>query len=172
MASSEFMTTLIKKYAMLLSLAAIVAPAGAFIDPPLIDPSSPTAASVIDARIRTGFCDSFLTSGVFDRELEIIGQRIIIRADGIRTTDLAQCIYPAGFFRYRIGSLPAGTYDLEIYMNLLQQPGQTELVGKLTFGVAPVPQAIPLSFGGQWSMFGLLLGVALLGSARVMGCRQ
>lgn len=152
-----------------IAIAGASFPAFAFIDPPMIDPTHPTTASNIDARIRTGLCDGFLTLGSLDRELEIVGQRVIIRAKGFRTTDSAQCNFPPSTFRYNIGALPAGTYQLEIYMRLFLQPGQpTELVGTLTFGVAPAPQPVPLPLDGRWSLLGLLLGVGVLGSVRVL----
>lgn len=109
--------------------------AKAFFDPPQIVPALPTTDSVIDVRVRAGVCDSFLTTGPEDRELELIGNRVVIRALGFSTEDLAQCNAPPLTFRYRIGKLPAGNYQLELYRIQFEAPEQVDLVGTAEFTV-------------------------------------
>lgn len=131
----------------------------AFVDPPQIVPALPSTDSVIDVRVRAGICDTFLTTGPEDRELELIGNRVVIRALGFTTGDLAQCNSPPLTFRYRIGRLPAGAYQLELYRIQFEVPSQVDLVGTTEFTVGTIAAPIPVV-----SSMGLLLLLGLVGS--------
>lgn len=114
--------------------------------------------------IRTGFCDVFTTEGPNDRELEIIGSRVIIIAEGFSTEDLAQCIFGIREFTYNIGQLPAGSYTLEVFQRDLFVPSQVRLVGSAPFSVLPV-DAVAIPAMDAWPLAGLMLLCAALGMA-------
>lgn len=140
--------------------------AQAFIDSPQIIPALPTADTDIRVRIRAGICDTFFTLGAEDRELEVNGNVVIMRMVGLTTEDLAQCIFLPGNFTYRIGSLPAGTYLLQIYIKQIQFPGVVDLVqtGSFTVGLSP---SIPIPAMDRKGFFVLLGLFGVLGACAV-----
>jgi serine protease len=146
-------------------LGMLTADAHAFIDPPVVVPASPTAATPITIEIRNGLCDRIydytITSPL--NPVELIIHRIPTQLDPL-------CINPIQTAQIPIGTLPAGTHQLRLLFQIRESMGQPPnppyLWLELSVQVAPAggSEVMPVHTLSRWPAIGLLAILVLLGA--------
>ena len=119
-------------------------PAGAFLDPPYITPSNPSAGDAISVNIYGGQCD-LVHDGVFPPVVTQQANVITILFTGIHEEDPEWCYYGVGTATYLVGTYPAGSYTLQVdrqYFNFAAVLVR-ETLGAIPFAVAGVGPTSP-----------------------------
>lgn len=146
-------------------LGMLTAEAHAFIDPPVVVPASPTAATPITIEIRNGLCeriyDYTITRSL--NPVEAIVHRIPTQLDPL-------CINPIQTAQIPIGTLPVGTQQLRLLFQIRESMGQPPNPPYLwlepTVQVAPAGGSgvSPVPTFSHWLAIGLLAIFVLLGA--------
>jgi hypothetical protein len=145
-------------------------PAGAFLDPPYITPSNPSAGDAISVSIYGGECDLVHDGVTWPPPVTQKGNDITILFTGIHEGDPEFCYYSVGTRTYPVGSFPKGSYTLHVEWRYVG-PGAAwiqETLGIIPFTVVaggppqPAPMSTPtLSIAGLSILLLVLLSVAV-----------
>ncbi len=144
----------------LVSYIAITPHAKAFIDPPVFSPALVLENQPFSVSYRNGVCDLFPLSGFPIDVFQVPSNRIQIFVTGIHQTDPIVCnsgIVNAGF---ALPVLPAGDYQLELYIRNLANPLRpihNGPVAQFRVAGAPTVTQIPTLNMGGWLL--MLLGI-------------
>ncbi|MCI1709234.1 MAG: hypothetical protein LKM39_01695 [Chiayiivirga sp.] len=152
--------------AMMWLLATLASPkAEAFVEDPFITPSAPTPDTPIAVRVHAGVCHAF-SDDVDEAELVVVGPgQLRLMTEGVNLPPAHPfCIYPDFVYRFDIGTLPAGSYTLQLFINDPFAGPEPVGFGSVSF-VVSAPHAIPAASPVGLALLGLLLAGL---SARVL----
>jgi hypothetical protein len=154
--------------ALLASLSATSA--FAFIDPPVFVPSIVQSDESFRVFYRNGVCDAFPFIEFPIDIVRVPPNRIQIFSSGVHLTDPISCNQPIGNPNFSLPALPAGDYQLELYIRnraSLTRPIHNGPVTQFTVVGNPNVVTIPtLNVGGL-----LTLALGFLGLAWLMRIR-
>ena len=116
-------------------------------------PLAPTTNDTLTVTVETFGCHAFQGgSNGFNREVQIVGNVIKITAVGTSNSDFVLCFFPRGDSTFNIGTVPANSYAVELYLRHILNPTLVELAQtgnvSVTQGVnnmVPVPSVSILS---------------------------
>lgn len=143
-------------------------PANAYVNPPFVTNPPAVEGQPFTIDVRWGACHGFQSVDPLDRELVREGSLITVTVRGYIATGAA-CIFPAGGSRLQVGPLPAGEYQIDLRIRLVDAP-TVVLPGSASTvivqpGQGPGSIVVPsLSMSGLLTLFMLfgLSGFALL----------
>ena len=144
--------------------------AQAFVDPPVLVPQHPLAFEPIYVRLRAGGCDGFASPDPMYISVDSTGPNAIrIRVVSEHYDDPSLCWFgPGTSADYPLGSLPGGTYQVEvqrIYETIFGQEIETLGVLQLQVASSSTPSVVPaIQKEAQWL---IVLLVVLTATAAV-----
>jgi hypothetical protein len=152
-----------------LLLAMLAEPASAFLDPPYITPTTPTAGELVSVNIYGGECDLVDDGFVWPPPVTQNGNELTILFTGIHEGDPEWCYYHVGTSTFPVGVFPPGSYTLDVerrYGNVFGSWTQ-ETLGIIPFNVSGVPlqqpiEAPALGIVGVAGLFLAMVAAALL----------
>jgi hypothetical protein len=134
--------------------------AKAFIDPPVFSPALVLENQPFSVSYRNGVCDGFPFSGFPTDIFRVAPNRLQIFVTGVHITDPIFCIQGIGNPSFALPALPAGDYQLELYIRNRANPFRPIHDGPVApFRVAGAPTVtqIPTLNMGGWLL--MLLGI-------------
>ena len=148
---------------LLLCITSLAPPAAqAFVEDPYIVPAHPTPETPIWVHVRMGWCHASLDA-VDGAELQVIapGQLRLITNGIVLDPGHPFCNGPPFTYRFDVGTLPTGSYTLQIFIR--DDIGGAGLVGfgSVNFSVRS-PMKIPATSIAL--LVALLLGVCVIGA--------
>ena len=149
---------------VVLALALCAQRASAFLDPPYVTPTNPTAGELVSVSIYGGECDLLDYGIVWPPPVTQQGNSITILFTGVHEEDPEWCYYGVGTATVPIGRYPLGSYTLDVERRYGTPFGtwNQETLGIIPFTVSGTRQqpieAPTLSFVG--------LGALLLAQSR------
>jgi hypothetical protein len=138
----------------------------AFIDPPVFVPSVVRSEESFLVFYRNGVCDSFPFVGFPIDIIQVPPNRVQIFSSGVHLTEPILCNQPTINPSFTIPALPAGEYQLELYVRNRFNPLQPTHNGPVTqFTVVGNPNVVmipTLNVGGLLTLALGFLGLAWL----------
>ncbi len=142
------------------SYIAAIPHAQAFIDPPVFSPALVLENQPFSVSYRNGVCDFFPSLGFPIDIVQVPPNRLQIFVTGIHHSDPILCIGNIGNPSFALPALPAGDYQLELYIRNRANPFRPIHDGPVAqFRVAGAPTVtqIPTLNMGGWLL--MLLGI-------------
>ncbi len=155
---------------LILSLAT---PAFAFVDPPTFEPAAPNSAQPIRVLVYNGFCHGFLApgEGIPPMRIERSPGVVDVIVPGLITFE-PFCNGPPTTTFFDIGSLPAGEYEVRIWIiDVVTGFEETTQVASAPLTVTQGPAARPIPTIGTLASIVLVLSVFLI-AWRMLGGRR
>ena len=144
----------------------------AFLDPPYITPTNPTAGELVSVNIYGGECDLVDMGIDWPPPVAQQGSEITILFTGIHEGDPEFCYYGVGTSTYPVGTFAPGSYALDVerrYMSF-SGPWVQETLGIIPFTVSGVPIQQPIETP-TLSLVGLIALLLSLSAAALRNLR-
>jgi hypothetical protein len=152
---------------LIAALMAFAAKAQAFIDPVVIVPARPVAGQPVAFSVRIGVCEYLQAFGPSNgttlfatdewRSIVVSGNTLRVTVRALYAPDQSACVYPTGNFQFSLGSLPMGSYRLELYGEEIFNPTFRPLIGSAQFVVGAPPTPVPAV---RWPVLMILIVAA------------
>lgn len=160
----------IASFCLFALLAAATGSASAFIDPPILVPSNPSAGEAITVSIHHGYCDAFVVPPY--PQITQVGNNIHLLLATLHFDDPLWCQSPPSVTAtFAVGSFPPGAYTLHVerfYDSAVPAPVY-ETLANVEFTVrGQASVALPAS--GAIAGLLLILGIVVAVAARRKGC--
>lgn len=152
--------------AFLIAAAVLARPAGAFVDPPTLDPDVAQSGQVVYLHLTTGVCDA-VVGGANNPAITVNGFAIDVLINGSRRFDPILCPFPTINHVWSIGTFSPGSYNVTVRYRFTPfgLPTVIETLGVLPLEVlgGPVAQPQPVPAIGLLQLLALVLGVMYIG---------
>ena len=136
----------------------------AYVNEPILVPSSPVAGQVVGVRLESGICDTFV-DGPNTTDISRVGNTITLLVDGVHLAPSTWCNLAETSLVFPAGAFEAGAYTLRVdrrYTSLIYPAGVIQTLATIPFDVAPGAMQTPVPALGPRGLFVLAVSVIFL----------